>query len=269
MRSTNKHFYTAILLVFSLNFSLIAQQKNETAANNLYSAGYASAFIGGLYDAWYPYKDLHQHGDFGLGAPAMLDGELIVLHGKLYKTQYTGKTSPVSDAEKTPYAVVCFFHAAKVYKPGKDLNKATLFKYLDSVLTNQNGIYAIHISGNFKYVKTRAFPPVSQKPYLLLAAMLDRQHFFEFNTIKGDLAGYKLPVFMEGPHISGYHFHFLSADKASGGHMIDLLTDDITIEVDTLDSYTMQLPQTPDFNNFDFKKDRKEEIKSVENGKKQ
>jgi acetolactate decarboxylase len=269
MRSTIKYFYTTALLVFSLNFSVIAQQKNATAGSNLYSAGYASAFIGGLYDAWYPYKDLHQHGDFGLGAPAMLDGELIMLNGKFYKTQYTGKTSPVSDAEKTPYAVVCFFHAAKVYKPGKELNKATLFKYLDSVLINQNGIYAIHISGNFKYVKTRAFPPVLQKPYLPLAAMLDKQHFFEFDTIKGDLVGYKLPVFMEGPHISGYHFHFLSADKTSGGHIIDVVADDITIEVDTLSSYTMDLPQTPDFNNFDFRKDRKEEIKSVENGKKQ
>lgn len=260
---------SALLLSSIISFSGSAQQKPNAASDNLYSAGYASAFIGGLYDAWYPYKSLHQHGDFGLGAPAKLDGELIMLNGKLYKTQYTGNTSPVSDADQTPYAVVCFFKAKQSYRPGRQLNKAALFKYLDSVLTNTNGIYAIHISGNFKYIKTRAFPPVEQKPYVPLAAMLDRQHFFEFNTIKGDLVGYKLPVFMEGPHISGYHFHFLSADKSSGGHIIDIIADGVTIEIDTLSSYTMELPQTADFNNFDFKKDRKEEIKSVENGKKQ
>ena len=260
---------SALLLFSIIGFSGSAQQKPNAAPGNLYSAGYASAFIGGLYDAWYPYKNLHQHGDFGLGAPAKLDGELIMLNGKLYKTQYTGKTSPVSDADQTPYAVVCFFKAKLSYRPGRQLSKAALFKYLDSVLTNTNGIYAIHISGNFRYIKTRAFPPVEQKPYVPLAAMLDRQHFFEFNTIKGDLVGYKLPVFMEGPHISGYHFHFLSADKNSGGHIIDVTANDVTIEVDTLSSYTMELPQTADFNNFDFKKDRKEEIKSVENGKKQ
>jgi len=262
-------FLSAILIFFIADSNGFAQQKSATTNDNLYSAGYASAFIGGLYDAWYPYKTLHQHGDFGLGAPAKLDGELIMLNGKLYKTQYTGKTSPVSDADQTPYAVVCFFKAKRSFKPGRQLKKAAIFKYMDSVLTNQNGIYAIHIIGNFKYVKTRAFPPVEQKPYVPLAAMLDRQHFFEFNTIKGDLVGYKLPVFMEGPHISGYHFHFLSADKSSGGHIIDVIADDVTIEVDTLTSYTMELPPTADFNTFDFKKDRKEEIKSVENGKKQ
>ncbi len=257
------------LFLFFVSLGGSAQQKSASTNDNLYSAGYASAFIGGLYDAWYPYQALHRHGDFGLGAPAKLDGELIMLNGKLYKTQYTGKTTPVSDADQTPYAVVCFFKAKQSFKPDRQLNKAALFKYIDSVLTNQNGIYAIHISGNFKYIKTRAFPPVEQKPYLPLAAMLERQHFFEFNTIKGDLVGYKLPAFMEGPHISGYHFHFLSDDKKSGGHIIDLIANDITIEVDTLSSYTMELPPTADFNNFDFKKDRKEEIKSVENGKKQ
>jgi len=269
MRSLIKYFLITVISGYSLSFTAIAQQKNVNAQGNLFSAGYAAAFIGGLYDAWYPYKSLKQHGDFGLGAPAKLDGELMMLNGKLYKTQYTGKTMPINEAGETPYAVVCFFHASKVYKPGRQLNKSALFKYLDSLLTNQNGIYAIHVSGNFKYVKTRAFEPVQQKPYVPLAAMLDKQHFFEFNTIKGDLIGYKLPVFMEGAHISGYHFHFLSADKTSGGHIIDLVADEITIEVDVLNSYTMELPQTTDFNNFDFRKDRKEEIKSVENGKKQ
>lgn len=265
----NFKYCTVILLVIcSPRFTAIAQQKIKPAGN-LYSAGYAAAFIDGMYDAWYSYKSLKEHGNFGLGAPAALDGELIMLDNKIYKTQYTGKTSLLNDTANTPYAVVCFFKASRVYRLDKQMNKADLFKSLDSVLTNPNGIYAIHIRGNFIYIKTRAFPPVVQKPYLPLAVMLDKQHFFEFYAISGDLVGYKLPVFMEGPHISGYHFHFLSADKSSGGHILDLTTADITVEVDALSSYTMELPPTADFKNFDFKKDRREEIKSVENGKRQ
>ena len=259
-----------LLAFICFNSKSIAQQKIKAvkAENNLFSAGFASGFIGGLYDNWYSYKDLEKHGDFGLGAPGHLDGELLVLNGKIYQTQSTGKTTLVSDTGKLPYAVVCFFKAKKVYKYAGTLNKTSLYSYLDSLLTNQNGIYAIHISGKFKSVKTRAFPPV-EKPYLPLAAMLNRQHFFEHGEIRGDLVGFRIPVFMEGAHISGYHFHFLSIDKTAGGHIIDLNTEDITIEIDTLTSYTMDLPQTTDFDNFDFKKDRKEEIKSVENGKKQ
>jgi acetolactate decarboxylase len=269
MKKIIQILFINVLTGLSLTYSVNAQQKVKPENGDLFSAGYAAGFVGGLYDAYYPYKKLKLHGDFGLGAPAKLDGELILLNGKFYQTRSTGKTTLMSDTGKTPYAVVCFFRANKIFKPGKQLTKATLFRYLDSVLTNQNGIYAIHISGKFTYVKTRAFPPVTQKPYLPLAAMLGRQRFFESDNIKGDLVGYKLPAFLEGPHISGYHFHFLSADKAHGGHMIDVTARDITIEVDTLNSYTIDLPQTTDFKNFDFKKDRKEEIKSVENGKKQ
>ncbi|HVW98283.1 MAG TPA: acetolactate decarboxylase [Mucilaginibacter sp.] len=261
MKPITRYFLIALMLT-------VPFYRAEGQQNELYSAGYASAFIGGLYDAWYPYRDLHSHGNFGLGAPARLDGELIMLDGVLYKTQYTGKTTPIDNSGETPYAVVCFFKAKQLFKPGNTLTKAALLKYLDSVLASKNGLYAIHIKGHFRYLKTRAFPPVTQKPYLPLASMLDRQHFFEFNDIDGDLVGYRLPEFMEGPHISGYHFHFLSDDKQSGGHLIDVIAENIVIEIDQLDSYTMQLPQTDDFKNFDFKKDRKDEIKSVENGKK-
>jgi acetolactate decarboxylase len=270
MKNTPKFIYV-ILAVVGFNFTTTAQQKAKTENpndNNLFSAGLASAFISGLYDAYYPYKQLKQHGDFGLGAPAQVDGELLLFKGKLYKTQYTGKTTQLADTGKTPYAIACFFRPVKVYKHTGTLNKAGFFNYLDSLLTNQNGIYAIHVSGKFKLVKARAFPPV-QKPYLPLAVMLDRQHFFDHADINGDLIGFRIPKFMEGPHIAGYHFHFLSTDKAFGGHMVDLIAEDITVEIDPLSSYTMDIPQTAEYDNFDFKKDRREDVKSVENGKKQ
>jgi acetolactate decarboxylase len=263
--------FSVLFALISLNFTVSAQQKARSANfndHNLFSAGVASSFIAGLYDAWYPYKQLKQHGDFGLGAPDQVDGELLLFKGKLYKTQYTGKTTELADTGKTPYALSCFFHPTKVYKHSGTLNKTAFYNYLDSLLTNQNGIYAIHISGKFKLVKARAFPP-AQKPYLPLAEMLDKQHFFDHADMQGDMIGFRTPKFMEGPHIAGYHFHFLSADKVFGGHVVDLIAEDITVEVDPLTSYSMELPQTAGFESFDFKKDRKEEIKSVENGKKQ
>ena len=73
---------------------------------------------------------------------------------------------------------------------------------------------------------------------------------------------------MDGANITGYHFHFLSGDKKSGGHIIDFTAEKLTIEIDELNSFTVDLPQTPDFKNFDFSKDRREELKSVETGKK-
>ena len=72
MKSVFKYCPIIFIVFLSIDFQAIAQQKKSDAQGNLFSAGYAAAFIGGLYDAWYPYSALKQHGDFGLGAPAGL-----------------------------------------------------------------------------------------------------------------------------------------------------------------------------------------------------
>lgn len=263
MAFRNPYAIFIMLCLLSLG-NASAQTKNNT----LYTAGHASAFIGGLYDAVYPYTKVLKHGNFGLGAPDKLDGEVMILDGKVYQTRSTGKTSLVKPTKLTPFAVVNFFKSQKTTKSYQKLSKNDLFKYLDSLLSNKNGIYAIKIAGSFNLVKTRAFPPVKNKPYQPLADMLPLQHFFTFENVKGTLVGYRIPTFMDGPNITGYHFHFLSDDKKDGGHIVDLMTGDITIEVDQLDGFKVDIPQTKDFDNFDFNKDRRDEVKRVENGKK-
>lgn len=268
---------TFILMVSALAVTLFSAtsfrpapqiSKADTIRNNLYTVGVGAGLIGGLYDGNYSYRSLKQHGNFGLGAPDKLDGELVVFQGKVYQTQHTGKTFQVDDRQLTPFAMVNFFQPDKKITIG-NVNKESLFHILDSVLTNVNGLYAIHVSGKFSYLKTRAFPPVKEHDHTPLAAMLHLQHFFEFNNVKGDLIGYRLPSYMDNTNISGYHFHFLAAQKDAGGHIIDLKADNITIEIDQLDSYTVHVPSNSDFEQFDFKKNRAEDIKSVERGQKE
>jgi acetolactate decarboxylase len=261
----------AVLLAITIfaTTSFIPTPHNKSADkphNHLFTVGVGASLIGGLYDGNYPYGMLKQHGNFGLGAPDKLDGELVVFQGKIYQTQHTGKTFVVDDRQLTPFAMVNFFLPDRKITPGRSMDKASLFVYLDSILTNVNGLYAIHISGKFSYIKTRAFPPVKAHDHTPLAAMLPLQHFFEFNNVKGDLIGYRLPSFMDNTNISGYHFHYLSEQKDAGGHIIDLKADSITIEIDRLESYTIHVPSTSDFEQFDFKMNREEDIKSVERG---
>lgn len=261
-------YYRIIALLLALPVFVNAQVKQPAPnVHLLFTAGVASGLMGGLYDGFYPIDSLKTQGDFGLGAPDKLDGELLILNGKIYQTQYTGKTFEVSDhRQRIPFCMVNFFRASTVLHVKGSMDKATFYHYLDSILPNVNGMYAIHVKGSYHYVKTRAFPPVNEPPYPQLAGMLDLQHFFQFKESSGDLVGYRLPVYMDNTNISGYHFHYLSDQKDAGGHIVDLITDDITIEISPLDSYTVKVPATPAFNHFDFKKDRQEDIKSVERG---
>jgi acetolactate decarboxylase len=272
MQHTKRTFYKMLVLLLVLpTFVRAAAHQPDTTLHpdhhHLFTAGIASGLMGGLYDGFYSIDSLKTKGDFGLGAPDKLDGEIMVLNGKFYQTQSTGKTFEMPHSgDLVPFCMVNYFEANTVIHVRKNMSKADFYHYLDSLMPNANGMYAIHIKGSFPYIKTRAFPAVTEQPYPQLAGMLNRQHFFQFNDSKGDLIGYRLPVYMDNTNISGYHFHYLSDQKNAGGHIVDLTTGDITVEISLLDSYTIQVPGTPAFNHFDFKKDRQEDIKSVERG---
>ncbi|NML37920.1 acetolactate decarboxylase [Chitinophaga sp. G-6-1-13] len=259
--------YSPILALLITLSASARQPVKDTTHHQLFTAGVASGLIGGLYDGFYPIDSLQTKGDFGLGAPDKIDGELLFLNGKAYQTQYTGKTTEVSHKQQlTPFSMVNFFHADMIFTVQQPMDKAALYHYLDSLLPNMNGMYAIHIRGRFSSLKTRAFPPVHEPPYPSLASMLDKQCFFQFNSCRGDLVGYRLPPYMDNTNIAGYHFHYLSDKKDAGGHIVDVVTSDVVIAISILDSYTVQIPSSPAFDHFDFKKNRQEDIKSVERG---
>jgi acetolactate decarboxylase len=183
----------------------------------LFHAGVWTAFLGGLYDGHYPYGALKTHGDFGLGAPDKLDGELTIYGGSVLQTQHTGRTFEAADTAKTAYAFVHFFRPNQALSLTQPLNSRQVEALLDSLLPDANGMYALTLEGTFRMVQTRAFPPVGEAPYAPLVTMLDKQRFFDFTQVPGVLVGYRLPALLRGINIPGYHFHFISRDHQGAG----------------------------------------------------
>lgn len=238
---------------------------NNVKYNMLFQYGVADAFIGGLFEGIYPWSQLKEQGDFGLGAPDQLDGELTICDGKGYQTQSTGRTIEVTDSFKTSLAFVTFFKADTVFTVSGTTDQAAAFKQIDGYLKKKNGMYAIRISGSFNQLKTRAFPPPPQ-PYAPLATLLNTQQFFDIKSTKGVLVGYKLPTYINGVSIEGYHFHFLSADRTQGGHMLSFSGNDLKVEVAELKDFHMSVPDDSSFMNFEFKKRQNTDLEKVEKG---
>jgi len=234
--------------------------------NSFFQYGVADAFVGGLFEATYPWSDLKHQGDFGLGAPGMLDGELTICDGKAYQTQATGKTTEVTDSFKTALAFVTFFRPDTIFTIKGNTDQAAAFKQIDQYLHKKNGMYAIRISGSFGQVRTRAFPPHYQLPHPPLTTLLNTQHFFDFKGTKGVLVGYKLPTYMNGLSIEGYHFHFLSDDRSQGGHMLTFAGDDLKVEVAEMRDFQLSVPDDQSFMDFEFKKKQNIDLEKVEKG---
>ena len=234
----------------------------------LFHTGLINGFLSGLYDGVTTYGTLKRRGGFGIGAPDRLDGEVTVLDGHVYQTQSSGHTFEPADTAQTPYAFVHPFRADTALTLSKVTNKHQFETLLDGLLTNANGLYAIRVGGQFRRVRTRAFPPVRQKPYPALTTMMDRQRFFAYETVTGDLVGYRLPTYLQGVNIPGYHFHFLSTDRTLGGHVLDFVAGSVTIQLQQLDGYTVDIPQTMGYRQIDLSRNRQADVKQVESGEK-
>jgi len=202
----------------------------------LFQTSTISALSEGDFDGNLTYKDLRQHGDFGLGTFDDLDGEMVALADEFYQIKADGKAYPVEDSMETPFAVVTFFEPDKTASLDKALDYEQLKQYLDSMLPARNIFYAIEVKGAFKYIKARSVS-AQNKPYPSLAEALEGQTIFEFHDVTGSLVGFWCPSYVEGINAPGYHFHFINSDRQNGGHLLDCETENVKIEID----YTPEL----------------------------
>ncbi len=259
-----RHLLCVLCVIIAFASPVNAQKADTTSC--LFHVGLANTLLGGIYDGFYPVEWLKKRGDFGIGAPDKLDGEILVDRGRVWQTTYTGETFEAAEDMLLPYAAVHFFTVdTTVHLPGQ-VDRATLFAILDTLLAEPNGMYGVRISGKFASVKTRAFPAVTDQPSPALAAIMDRQVLFDLENLDGALVGYRLPPFMAGLNFPGYHFHFLSADHRHGGHMVECVLEGVTIEIDRIHGYAVQLPSSPAFEAFDFATDRSGEARTIQRG---
>jgi len=260
-----------IILTLSivLSFALSSSAQKADTTSCLFHVGLANTLLGGMYDGFYPVSWLKKQGDFGIGAPDKLDGELLIDRGIVWQTTHTGHTFEADEDLLLPYAAVHFFTLDSTVSLNGSHNRDALFAALDTLLDQPNGMYGVRVTAKFKNITTRAFPAVTDQPSPALASIMDRQVLLQNADVEGVLVGYKLPPYMAGMNFPGYHFHFLSSDMTKGGHMIDFTATDIRIEVDRVHSFKVQLPETKDFDAFDFGADRSSEARTIQRGGKQ
>ena len=90
-----------------LAFFCVAHSNAQPAS--VYQVSTITALKEGLYDSRTTFRELKEHGDFGLGTLNGLNGEMIALDGEFFQVRVDGKAYPVPDSARTPFAAVTFF----------------------------------------------------------------------------------------------------------------------------------------------------------------
>ena len=223
------------------------------------------SLLAGDFDGDMTYRELRRQGDFGLGTFNALDGEMIALDGQFYQVRSDGKVVPVRDSMRTPFAVVTFFRADRSLTVTNSGSFHALEQWLDQMLPAKNAFYAIRIDGEFASIKARSVPP-QVKPYPPLIEAAQKQTIFDLENVTGTLVGFRMPVFMAGLNVPGYHFHFITTDRQAGGHVLDCFVRRAAVQFDEPTRFLMVVPQTSTFQKTDHAQERGHELETVEKG---
>lgn len=138
-----------------------------------------------------------------------------------------------------------------------------LTRFLDARLPSENLIYAIRVEGRFPSLKVRSAAR-QKKPFPVLTEAIKEQKVFELKDQEGTLVGFRFPPYMGGINVPGYHFHFLSKDKTSGGHVLDLQVEGARVQVDQSRGFSMEFPGSEEFLKFRFEADAEAAIQKIE-----
>ncbi|MCE1253502.1 MAG: acetolactate decarboxylase [Anaerolineae bacterium] len=230
----------AIILVLSLLLSACASATISVNTETLYQTSTLNSLMAGNYDGVETISDVLKHGDTGLGTFDKLDGEMIVLDGKVYQVKSTGKVESPDSSIKTPFMAVTHFDADINQQTGPINDLDTLKKELDQLILKKDRFYAIRINGQFDAVQVRSVPP-QEKPYPVLSDVTKNQPVFDYTNIKGTLVGFWCPEYVGGINAPGYHLHFISDDRSKGGHLLAVKINNATITLDETANFEMEL----------------------------
>lgn len=232
-------------------------------AHQLYQVSTLNAIMEGAYDGALTIGQLREHGDFGLGAFNGLDGEMIVLDGVVYQALVDGTVRQAAADDLTPFAVVQFFEPEWICQVEDSLAFDGLSETLSGHIHSDNYFYSLRIDGVFESLRMRSVAR-QKKPYPPLTEVVKHQHVFELDDVSGSIVGFRFPSYAQGVNLPGWHLHFISDDRACGGHVLDFSLTQGTISTEHSSEFYMELPENQEFAESDLGKDQTEAIEQAE-----
>lgn len=243
--------------------ALTAGPRAARGGDVLFQYGAMDALLAGYYEGGFAVGELRRHGDLGLGTFAALDGEMVVVDGRVYQVKMDGRAYPAPDTEKTPFAAVTFFRPRQFIPVQAAASLKELEQVLDTALPGTNVFYALKAEGRFREVTVRSVPRQS-RPYPSLARAVAHQAVFKLKDVEGVLVGFRSPALARGVDVPGYHFHFLTRDRSAGGHVLDFALENVTVQVDPCRRLELVLPGDREFERLEIEWDRSRELNQAE-----
>src|SRR3954454_21099382 len=207
----------------------------------LFQASTIGALLEGAYEGDVSFAELAEHGDLGLGTLNSLDGEMIALDGGFYRADARGAVNEVDPRVRTPFAVLTWFTPTHELSVEGPVSHAELLATLDGHVPEGTPACAVRIDVTFELVHARSVPR-QEPPYRGLAEVVADQQVFDLAEVEGSVVGFRFPDYSEGIEVSGYHLHFITADRTRGGHVLECRPRRARAGIDLSTALHLELP---------------------------
>lgn len=215
----------------------------EAAAGDILQVSMIEALLDGCYDGDVTIAELAGRGDFGLGTLAGLDGELVVVDGEFWNIDPEGVCIPAPPDARVPFAALVDFTGAEQYHLEGPMDRAALEADLLAHITDPAASYALRVEGTFGPVHFRTVvhqePPY--RPLTEVIATAERQ--FHAEHLEGVMVGFYFPDYAAELNQPGFHFHMVSADRSTGGHVYDFTLLEAEVTVGHSQQVHVELPE--------------------------
>lgn len=216
---------------------------HDQQRNAVYLSAPVDALMKGCYKENTSIRELKQHGNFGLGTFNDLDGEMMMLDGTVYQLKEDGFAHEVSDTAETPFSCVTFFSPTTVEEIEQDLDYVGFKNLLDRLMPSENVFTAIRIEGEFSTIRVWSVP--RQEAWRPISEV--KPKVFEYQNVRGSLAGFFTPRFIKSLLNPGFHLHFLTEDRLRGGHLDQCELQRLTVSIQIIPRLELNLPITIDY----------------------
>ncbi|MBR1861848.1 MAG: acetolactate decarboxylase [Lachnospiraceae bacterium] len=215
-------------------------------------------------------SQLLEHGNTGLGTFENVDGEMIVVDGHCYRALEDGRVAEAPGELGVPFSSVTMLQGQREF----EINDIDNINDLKILLNNKvdegfglNSMHVVRIDGHFTKLYARSEVGYESRFLSLKNILSKTQKDFHFEDIDGTLVCIYYPDFMDGINASGWHLHFISADRQKGGHVFELELKSAAAKLDKISRIEIQLPTDIEFDIYSLKEASNDEIKQVEQGK--
>ena len=222
--------------------------------NHIYQYSLLNALMDGISESGITAAKLATKGNQGLGTFSNMQGELILLDGKVYRLAH-GEVSEARPDDEIPFATSIQFVPTATVTVNLS-SKDEVIQILNRYSPHTTNLFiAYRIEGQFHHIKCRTVAGVAGSGGPRLSDLSKTQFEDTYYNIEGTAVGIRSPENWSGFAVAGDHLHFIDRDRTVGGHVLGLECKDMKMSMAVASNVHIELPTSEEFNAAKLKTD--------------